>query len=169
VARLFVAVRPPPATLDLIASIPRPEQPGARGTPRDQWHVTLVFLAEARLDEVRERLARLSAPATMARIEGAASISPRVWALRVGGLDAVAADVHDVLGVTPDRPFRGHLTLARVRRGRLSKASSQVPPEVLAAPAASFDVREVELVRSELSKDGARHAVELVVPLTSAG
>jgi 2'-5' RNA ligase len=167
VARLFVAVRPPPETLDLIASIPRPEQAGTRWTPRAQWHVTLVFLADAPLDEIGARLSRLDALGATARIEGVASISRQVWALSVLGLEALAAAVHEVLGVTPDRSFRGHLTLARLRRGGRSGGRPQLPRELTTAPAASFLVREVELVRSELTDVGARHTIERVVALRS--
>ena len=42
--RLFVAAWPPPDVADAIAALPRPVEPGVRYTPREQWHVTLLFL-----------------------------------------------------------------------------------------------------------------------------
>jgi 2'-5' RNA ligase len=166
-ARLFVAARPPAATLDLIEALPRPELPDVRWTPRDQWHVTLLFLADAELDEVADHLARLHAPVASARITGWSTIGRHVGALVVEGLDELAHAVERSVGVAADRPFRGHLTLARSRaRGRLRVAA---PAAMGDSPAASFAVTEVELVRSDLTRDGARHTVELVVPLASAG
>ena len=167
VARLFVAARPPAATLDLIAAQPRSDQPGVRWTSRDQWHVTLLFLAEADVDQVADRLARLDAPTASARIAGWTTFGRHVGALLVEGLDDLAHAVERQIGVTVDRPFRGHLTLARSRaRGKLRV---RVPPAIGDATAASFAVTQIELVRSELTWDGARHTVELVVPLRSAG
>ena len=166
-ARLFVAARPPAPTLDLIAALPRPEQVGVRWTPRDQWHVTLLFLADAEPDDVAARLAGLRAPAAAARITRWATIGRAIGALVVEGLDELAHAIERQVGVVADRPFRGHLTLAR-NRGR-GTPRVRVPATTFDAPAATFAVTEVELVRSDLSRDGARHTVELVVPLGSAG
>jgi 2'-5' RNA ligase len=167
VARLFVAARPPPATLDLIASLPRPDQPGVRWTSADQWHVTLLFLADAEVDVVSERLAGLDAPTAEARISGSATFGRHIGVLLVDGLGDLAHAVGHQVGVAADRPFRGHLTLARTHgRGKLRVP---VPSAIGDSPAAAFHVTQVELVRSELARDGARHTVELVVPLGSAG
>ncbi|NIR41602.1 MAG: RNA 2',3'-cyclic phosphodiesterase, partial [Actinobacteria bacterium] len=45
--RLFVAVWPPPSVVDLLARLPRREEPGVRWTTEAQWHVTLRFLGRA--------------------------------------------------------------------------------------------------------------------------
>ena len=164
-ARLFVAVRPPPATLDLIASLPRPDRPDLRWTPRDQWHVTLAFLADAPQREVARRLDRLVAPVVVAHIPPRPWTSRTVWALPVDGLDSVAAAVHQVLDLAADRPFRGHLTLARSRSRRVPGPGVQLDPARAARPEASFAVTHVELVRSELRSAGARHTVVAVVAL----
>jgi 2'-5' RNA ligase len=71
----------------------------------------------------------------------------------------VVAEAMTGLGDDLDpRPFRGHLTLARLKhRGACRLAGHPV--------AAEFVVTELELVRSVLGHDGARHEVVRVVPV----
>jgi len=153
--RLFVAVRPPEAL----------------ATTTHNAHVTLHFLGDVDDDLVvevaealRSGLEGVPAPeaevGTRVRRLGAAAL-----VVPVTGLDELAAAVGAAVGRYggEDRPFRGHLTLARIRRGS--------PPPAVAGPAAPvrWRVGEVELVRSELGKgDGgrARHSVVATVPLT---
>ena len=164
-ARLFVAVRPPPATLDLIATLPRPAQPGVRWTRRDQWHVTLLFLAQADVDQVRRRLGSLDAAPVSATLGAAPTALGRsAIVLPVEGLSSLAGAVHQAVGVEPDRPFTGHLTIARADR-RSSRPTLTAPPGFAGSPARTFEVTEIELVRSERGSDGARHTVELAVAL----
>jgi 2'-5' RNA ligase len=79
--------------------------------------------------------------------------------LPVEGLDALA---HRLAGATremgqppSDRPFRGHVTLARARRPAaltgLAKLAGGVADE--------WRVTEITLVQSDLRPDGARYAV----------
>jgi 2'-5' RNA ligase len=79
-----------------------------------------------------------------------------VLCLPVGGLDALAGAVVAAtadLGQPPeDRPFRGHLTVARARRGGLRG----LPRLALAA---RWPVTELTLVASTLGREGARYEV----------
>ena len=94
-ARLFVAVRPPPATLDLIASLTRTTQRGVRWTRREQWHATLVFLAQADPDEVRRQLRSLDAPPVVATLgTTAVSFGRSAIGLPVEGLAPLAGAVN---------------------------------------------------------------------------
>jgi RNA 2',3'-cyclic 3'-phosphodiesterase len=149
--RLFVAVWPPPAVVSLLDSLDRPHRKEVRWTTPDQWHVTLRFLGEADPDEVatalRPALAGLGArdvvlgPVTR-------RLSSSVLVVPVSGLDDVAA----ALPFPEDKPFRGHLTIAR-SRGRTS-----IPAALAGAPAsAGWRVDSVSLVRSTLSPKGARY------------
>jgi 2'-5' RNA ligase len=72
----------------------------------------------------------------------------------VEGLDDLAAAVTDATDgcgrPLPDRPFRGHLTVARARRGSVRSLAGE-------AVDARFPVEDVRLVRSHLGRDGARY------------
>jgi 2'-5' RNA ligase len=165
--RLFVAVQPPDDVLDLLAALPRPERPGVRWTGRDTWHVTLRFLGE--VDDpgpVADALDAAPLPAC------AAAVGPRVMTLGrqavcvpVGGLDALAGAVVAAtagFGRPPeDRPFRGHLTLARLRRDRGGSPAGLTGTPVEAA----FPVGDVRLVRSHLGPGGPRYEDLHQVPL----
>ena len=161
--RLFVAVWPPAEVLERVASLPRPALAGLRWTRPEQWHVTLRFLGS--VDEV---------DAVAAAVAGAASSCPpleavagpelsrfgqRVLHVPVAGLEPLAAAVIEAtaaLGQPPeDRPFAGHLTLARVARG------ARVDLRELAGEPVSgrWRVTEVCLVESRLHRQGARYEV----------
>jgi 2'-5' RNA ligase len=155
--RLFVAVIPPAPIRAAIAALDRPDAPGVRWTTADQWHVTLRFLGE--VEDPSPVVVALDsaglAPAT-------ATLGPRLVALGrgvltvpVAGLDALAGAVTaataGVGNPAGGRPFRGHLTLARARRGASVRSLAG------AAVAATFPVGEVRLVRSRLGPGGARY------------
>jgi RNA 2',3'-cyclic 3'-phosphodiesterase len=154
--RLFVALRPPDDVLDAVARLRRRERAGVRWTTRPQWHVTLRFLGEV------AEPAPVVAALDEALLESTtAVVGPRVSALGrgvvvvpVAGLEPLAGAVVTATGVfgtpPPDRPFRGHLTLARSRHGSVRDL---VGEEFVA----QFPVDEIALVRSHLGRDGARY------------
>jgi RNA 2',3'-cyclic 3'-phosphodiesterase len=164
-ARLFVAVVPPAAVLDRVASLPRPEVEGLRWTSRDQWHVTLRFLG--RVTDVDAVTAALQ-PVSLVRCE--ARLGPevgrfgrRVLHVPVAGLDDLAAAVvatTSALGEPPeDRPFAAHITLARARarRGIDLRALTGEPV------AGEWPVDDVCLIESRLHPHGARYETLLRV------
>jgi 2'-5' RNA ligase len=164
--RLFVGVRPPDHVLDLVADLPRRAQAGLRWTTRDQWHVTLRFLGEVEDPAVVvDALDRIDASGFIA-CEAAVgpmveTLSRRVVALPVAGLDDLAAAVIDAtrtLGRPPeDRPFRGHLTLARLARSARGSARRLAGGIVGRPLSARFMVSDVRVVGSHLGRGGARH------------
>ena len=135
--------------------MPRPEGRGVRWTAPDRLHVTLRFLGEADEDGAADALRGLRAPAA------AITLGPSVERLGKGvlmvpargaeGLAAAAVAATGHLGrPPPDRPFVGHLTVARFDRR---------PPPGYAAPVEeSFTASEIALVRVERS--GAYSTVE---------
>jgi 2'-5' RNA ligase len=163
--RLFVAVRPPSGSV-----------PGVR-TP----HITLCFLGDVPDERVPEVEAALRAglAGTLvcdATIEAGPNrrLGPRAIVRPVSGLDAVAADVRAAVGgfaARPeDRPFRGHLTIARRRRGEPAPNDGQVSGDDGPAEPVHWRVEEIALVRSELGGgDGgtAHHEDVAVVRLRS--
>jgi 2'-5' RNA ligase len=89
------------------------------------------------------------------------TLSRQVVALPVAGLDDLAAAVIEAthaLGRPPeDRPFRGHLTLARLARSARGSARRHAGGIVGRPLSARFTVSDVRVVRSHLGRGGARY------------
>ncbi|HKN38908.1 MAG TPA: hypothetical protein VJ456_07365, partial [Acidimicrobiia bacterium] len=103
---------------------------------------------------------RLSAPSTTAELgPDLGRFGRRILHVPVGGLERVAAAVVDTtaaVGRPPeDRPFAGHVTLARTRDRR----GADLRPLAGLPVAASWPVREVCLVESRIHPHGARYEV----------
>ena len=148
--------------LELVAGLPRPEVAGLRWTTREQWHVTLRFLGS--VESAEPVVAALSE----ARFGGSgeAVLGPavgrfgqRVLQVPVAGLEDVARAVvkrTKRLGKPPEnRPFSGHLTLARVRDRRGPRVDLR--PLCGGPVSASWLVQDVVLFESRLHPHGARY------------
>ena len=160
-ARLFVAVWPPDDVLDLVAALPRPEVEGLRWTTPAQWHVTLRFFGSVELDDAVGALRGLSASTTTADLgPEVGRFGRRILQVSVSGLEGVAAAVVDAtaeVGRPPkDRPFSGHVTLARVRDRR---RGVDLRPFVGTPVGARWPVTEISLVESHLHPRGANYDV----------
>lgn len=166
--RLFVAVWPPDGVLDLLAALDRPEAKGLRWTRRDQWHVTLRFLGPVPdAAPVADALGQLELPAVDAALGPEVDrFGRRILHVPVAGLDAIAAGVVGAtaaLGRPPDdRPFSGHITLARVAE----RARVDLRPLTGSAIEATWRVDVICLVESRLSPSGARYEVLQEFPIT---
>jgi 2'-5' RNA ligase len=159
-----VAAWPPPDVVDALAGLDRPDLPAVRWTSPEEWHVTLRFLGGVAPDDVPGVAGALGALRSLAPVVvdlGPATrrLGRSVLVVPVAGLDGVAAAVDEGLvgaGVAPDeRPFRGHLTVARAR-GR-----APLPRGVAGALLAGrWVVDEVTLVESHLrGARGSRYEV----------
>lgn len=149
--------------MSVLAALARPPSPGVRWVPPEQWHVTVRFLGAADPHEVGDALRRASLPAATATLGPAVSRLGRgVVVVPVAGLDALGDAVSSAtaeLGRPPDpRPFRGHLTLARLR-GRAACGVAGAPVR------ASFVVGELLVVSSRTGSEGASYLVVERVPL----
>jgi RNA 2',3'-cyclic 3'-phosphodiesterase len=180
--RLFIAITAPEAVKDKLTAAQarlRSELPQglARWTKREQFHLTLKFLGEiesCRLDRLivaARAAARLFAPLRL-RAEGIGFFPegrfPRVvWAGitdESGHLSALQCALETaVQPFTPEPPephFAGHITLGRFQRlkpqeaERLADAAGRLAGQVFGAWTAS----EIDLMRSDLSPQGARHS-----------
>lgn len=173
--RLFVALWPPPAALDALEALPRPEHLSLRWTTRPQWHVTLRFLGDVDPDAVPRLVDALDAhlrsqPAPEVELGPAVTWlgrprrSPLVVPL-VGADETAAAVAAATAGVgeDDDRPWRGHVTLARVRRGAIGPRAAAGHPVH-----ARWRADRVALVRSHLDGDGARYETVAEVALRGA-
>ena len=172
--RLFVAVWPPPAVVETVAALASALRAGAgpiadhlRWTAPEQWHVTLRFLGRADLDAAVAAFTSVEPPAGVEATLGPATgrFGRRVLQVPVAGLEGLArAVVMATAGVgepPEDRPFAGHLTLARARpRGGVDLSAL-----ASAAVVARWPVEEVTLVSSRTGPAGAGYEVVAARPV----
>ena len=154
-----------------LAALPRPAVAGLRWTSPDQWHVTLRFLGEADPAAAGGAFARIGPVGGAAAVVGPATgrFGGRVLHAPVQGLEGLAAaTVAATAGVgvpPPERPFVGHVTLARSRHPRGVDLRS-----LAGAPVAGrWVVRELTLVASRSGGPaGSRYEVIETLPLAPA-
>lgn len=153
--RLFVALWPPVDVVERLRSLPRKDQRGVRFIEPDNWHVTLRFLGDESIESAGAALDLVDAEAAIARLgPGVDLLGGRNLILPVDGTDAIAAQVRRCtrdLGEPDDHPYRGHLTIAKV------KPRSPLPSAMGAFVDLSFPVEEFALVSSRLHPEGARY------------
>jgi 2'-5' RNA ligase len=170
--RLFVAAIPPLEVLTALDELDRPALPGVRWVPPENLHVTLRFLGETSLpiEEVTASLADLATAApALARIgPETVPLGTRVLCLPVRGLDRLASRCDRLLAdldlPARDRPFSGHMTVARLSPSvprRLGERLAGIPFS------ANFSVSSLWLVSSVLSSQGAQY--ELLAELRLMG
>ena len=185
--RLFIAIPLPPAVADAAARA-LPPHPALRAVRPELLHITLAFLgavdtdrAEDVADAARDA-ARRSAPFGIA-LDGlgrypAAGIPRVVWlGIGPGGgeLERLAASTRDALAARhlpfDPKPFRPHVTLARVRdaaeRDEARAAGAAVEGARVAA--LGFDADAVVVFESVLSPKGPRYTARATVPLGVGG
>ena len=158
--RLFVAVWPSPELTEQVRRIDRPARRGVRWTTPDQWHVTLRFFgAVDDVDLAKSALGGLGRVGAVTALAGpgAQRLGPSMLCVPVAGLEGLASAVTDATGGVgqppADRPFRGHLTLARAAKGIDPR-----PPTPIAV-SARWPVTEITLVASTLRPSGASYEV----------
>jgi 2'-5' RNA ligase len=136
-----------------------------RRLPESSFHVTLAFLGHRPEDDVERvvlALGGLSLPAELPLRLGPALLLPprraRVLTVEVAGevgpVQATVSDALEAIGVyTPERrPFRAHVTLARLRAGARAPRAVEGAPEPVA-----FRGGPIVLYRSRLGRGGASY------------
>ena len=180
--RLFVAISIPEPVRDEIIRVQRELQPlvprdVARWARSDQFHLTLRFLGDVPADGVEDlkksagAVCRNVRPLSL-RAEGVGFFpnlrSPRVIWVGINDREGRLVDLQRQIeaAVRPftaepgEKNFTGHATLGRLKNPRPADTRD------LAARAQSLEKRlfgewtahEIEIIRSELSPAGARHA-----------
>ena len=162
--RLFVAVAPPrPVLLELRAALTTlPHTDGnLRWLPPDSWHITLAFLGEVpreSLPELTERLSRVASRGTPMELSvagGGHFESQVLWAGiqgdrdRLGRLsETVGAAARRCRLKVDDRPYRPHVTLARVRGDEPKTDLQPYVERMTAFRTPRWLVKEMELFES---------------------
>ncbi len=156
--RCFVAAWPSAEVVSALAGLPRPTRPGLRWSGEDQWHVTLRFfgdLGPAEVDEATAALSKLASalPGAFTARGGPATkfLGPGLLIWPVDGLGPAAGPIGQATAhigqPLADRPFLGHVTVARGAGGA----------DLLSPLSASWPVTSLALVHSRLGAGGARY------------
>jgi RNA 2',3'-cyclic 3'-phosphodiesterase len=169
-ARIFVVLDLPAAVRGELAAWAAQAvggEEGIRVLDEESLHVTLCFLGWRALDEAH-RIAELWLPcatrAPQLATGGAAWLPPRRPGVLVVDLEDEAGTLAEMqrcvaealaagIGHEPEtRPFRPHVTVARVRRGTRRPAGDLPSP-----PRIAFAGEALTLYRSQLRREGARY------------
>ena len=167
--RLFVAIRPPQAALDLLVDTME-DGPELGWVAEDNIHLTLRFIGEVerwQANDIADALARVRFPPFEIAIRGTGRFDRKggggaLWAgiepKKPGAELAAKVDRACVsAGLEPERrAFHPHVTLARWRRGGAAAAEAfeRRHSDLASAP---FAVEEFILFESHLSRQGAHY------------
>ena len=163
--RLFVAAWPSEPARRALGAVQRAANDSSLRWERvANWHVTLAFLGsvpDEEVDDLAAALQPLSSLSAGLAVAGPATetLGRGVLCVPVAGIDDIAAAARSATlpfnrSEDRDRPFVGHLTLARARRRR------SVPPRAVGLPVeASWAVEEVRLMSSRTGPAGSSYHV----------
>ena len=182
--RAFVALEIPGDVVDsLVQAQKELEATGAdvKLVERENLHLNLKFLGElsdADVSEAKYRLGRLSLKGADVTVRGVGafptSARPRVvWAgiapqdepLVIPIARGVLSALEDI-GERDDRPFRPHITLARVRSGWNMRELAEVLRQIAGMEFGKVGLREVKLKSSTLTPSGPIYRDEGVYRLS---
>jgi len=185
--RLFVSLDPPAEVADPLRELldSLPDLPAAvRRIRPELWHLTLAFLGEveeSRLPRLSARLAAVAqrtAPLQLA-LRGGGTFPARgapsvVWAGVVGEIEALAGVARAVSAAArrsgiaqPNRPYRPHLSVARVRGGEPADVTGVIAA-LSSYSSVPFAARDLRLMRSHLGPQ-PRHELLASWPLSAGG
>ena len=174
--RLFVAIRPPEAVLDLLVDA-MDDDPALRWVPFDNLHLTLRFIGEVErpmAEDIARQLQSIRSPGFTLRLKSMGRFDQRgggaIWA-GVEPREPVAALAGKVeracsaAGLEPEhRAFHPHITLARFRHAAEAAASDFVRRNA-ALTSEPFAVSSFSLFESRLSRHGAHYEEVAAFPL----
>ena len=170
---------------DLIEAL-RPELPGARWARPEGIHLTLKFLGEVSEQDVRPLVAELERRVTGSRKPFSIEVGglgtfpsgsrPRVLWVGLedpsGSLAALQPSVEEAVmsvslpGVArQSRPFRPHLTLARLAGERLPERFARRLDSQRDVACGTMPVTSCALIRSHLGAGGSRYETLSEIPL----
>ncbi len=176
--RTFIAIDIPDELREVIAGVRKALEGVARRVAwvrQENIHLTLKFLGEvgeARLPVLKEALEGVSEGASPFELRsnglgGFPSLRcPRVIYLGLEecpGLITLKSAIEKALATrdfpADERPFRGHLTLCRLRSPGAGRAMGEAAGTVVVEKKVAFVVNRFVLYKSELTPRGARYSV----------
>jgi len=177
--RVFIAVNLPQKVKDRLYST-RDNYPGlpARWTKKENLHLTLLFLGSVSDQELFQvcqsfrETAKNHVPFVLElnRIDYAPN-ARLVWASGKSSkeLGKLQQDLHrsffDVAGNGKEPGFAPHVTLARIKEWEFKKLEPEEVPAINEEISLSFPVETIELMESELKREGPEYAVLESAPL----
>ena len=174
--RTFIAIQLPPEVRARVAqhvACLRQELPDVRASwiREDNLHLTLKFLGDvpvADISRVSDAVASAtkSAPSFELTFSDCGTFPPHgrpsvLWiGAQASGLQALHAAIEEELAQAgfprESRPFRPHLTIARLRQSQGARQLADLHKIMGFAPI-DFDVSEVVVFKSELLTQGSKH------------
>ncbi len=180
--RLFVALRPPPATRAMLKIVMHGVD-GARWQDDEQLHLTLRYIGEVErpvAEDVAAALAGVRAPVPNVTLVGVGRFDKRgrtdaLWA-RVAPHDALAAlhcKVDQALvrvGLAPERrAYLPHITLARMSRGKGAEVEvARWLADHAGIASQPFDLPYLTLYESHLGREATRYETIARWPMSGA-
>lgn len=176
--RLFTALDLPEGIRARFADLQMPEALDARWTPPDQFHITVRFIGEAPPEEARQyeaALSQIDAGPVECMPYGLDALPSRhdpsvliVGLERSDSLLDVYRNVSEALEneglTTEDRPYRPHVTIARLGAPSASAVHNFLDNHD-ASSLPSFSVDTVHLYESTRTSTGAVHERRASIPL----
>jgi 2'-5' RNA ligase len=183
--RVFIAINFPPAIKERLYSIrDKLSNLPCRWTKKENLHLTLLFLGYLNDQEVLEtcqivsQIGKKHSPFSLGLekiIPGPPGKSPRlVWAVGKPSNDLaeLQRDLESALfeRIPNDnekgRSFAPHATLARIKQWELQKMEAEEVPEINQEISLSFPVDSIEVMESELKREGPEYHVLESAPLS---
>lgn len=176
-ARIFIGIPVPPAIRKQLAALPH-DIAGAKWSDSANYHLTLAFIGETErdaIDRICEALRRVEAMQFPLAIHGVGRFDTRIlWAgvtshAHLHGLQGRVRAALDGIGIDYDhRPYRPHVTMARLKSG-LDETQLQAWMQEHAALAShSFLVEHFHLYESASTPAGVRYEPLATFSLSAA-
>jgi 2'-5' RNA ligase len=177
VARLFLAVPVARPVTEALLKLQPPPSDSVKLVAEADFHITLHFLGSRAIDSVRRALGTLTARAFVTRMDRTGIFSlPGGRQVFWAGIESAAglialhresADALAAVGFKPEnRPFRPHITLARIAAGSPARVADESADSPLPGGPVVIECRECALYASDQTQGGVRYRILERYPLT---
>jgi RNA 2',3'-cyclic 3'-phosphodiesterase len=175
--RLFVSISIPDEVKESLTDMQKKLKfPNIKIVEPENMHICLRFLGET-ADKEKVILALKSVLSTVEPFSfniGGMGVFPHSGYIRViwAGIEEfptkLVDDINKAIGSEPDKPFRAHLTLGRVRSSQNKEEIMKIVDENREMKAGEVHVKSIELISSELTPSGPKYTEETSIILGSS-